>query len=548
MIANFLPRKWLEDVLSGLSAIHNVHIVLLSSQGRVIYQKPPKGLNGFSFDDVCFKVEDGERISVVTNPYPFYEWSTIVIRGDVVGFVFSFFYSDENRLKAKLLVDLMGSLISDKIFSEFQRKEVERALSDKEQEVELIHNIVDAVSGIFDEKEICSIILEKATEFIKVDRASIMLLDEEKNELYVVAGKGLPKDAIGSRRSVGDGISGTVFKTKKPMLVQDVVELKAKGLTGGKRLYKTKSFVSIPIIVKPPKGGEKVLGVINLTDKLSGEIFTSDDLRLLVTLSHFAGLSIYNALLVKKLREKERLEKELEIARVIQQSLFPDETPRFEGLDVYGVCYPAYEVGGDYYDFFPTSKDTFDFVIADVSGHGVGSSLVMVMLRTLVRSLSGKDMEVSEIVSAINQALFKELDRSGLFITLFYGRFDRKTSSIKYVRAGHNPPILVRGGSGTEFLKEGDIILGMFENVNFREFETRFESNDLLILYTDGLVDTGIEGEGSVERLVDVVKGISQNGVGVRTVVEELIARFCSRDLRKEYLKDDVTVVGLKRV
>ena len=548
MIGSFLPRKWLEDVLSGLSAIHNVHIVLLSSQGRVVYQKPPKGLNGFSFDDVCFKVENGEKISVVTNPYPFYEWSTIVVRGDVVGFVFSFFHGDENRLKAKLLVDLMGSLISDKIFSEYQRKEVERALLDKEEEVKLIHNIVDAVSGIFDEKEICSIILEKATEFIKVERASIMLLDEERNELYVVAGKGLPKDAIGSRRSVGDGISGTVFKTKKPMLVQDVVELKAKGLTGGRRLYKTKSFASIPIIVKPPKGGEKVLGVINLTDKTSGEIFTSDDLRLLVTLSHFAGLSIYNALLVRKLREKERLDKELEIARVIQQSLFPDETPKFEGLDVYGVCYPAYEVGGDYYDFFPTSQDTFDFVIADVSGHGVGSSLVMVMLRTLVRSFSGRGMGVGRIVSSINQTLFKELDRSGLFITLFYGRFDRRTSSIKYVRAGHNPPILVRGGSGTEFLKEGDIILGMFGNVNFREFETRFEPNDFLVLYTDGLVDTGIDGEGSIDRLVDVVKRVSKNGAGARIVVEELISRFCSRDPRREHLKDDVTVVGLRRV
>ncbi len=545
MIKDYLPKKWLEDTISGFALLNNVHIVLLNNEGKVLFQKPPKGVNGFSFDDVCFSVEDGEAVKVITNPYPHYEWSTIVVRGEVVGFVFAFFSSDENRLKSKVFVEFVSNILSDKIFSELQRKELLSEYKQKSEEVELIHNIVDSVSGIFNKDEICRIILDQATEFIKVERASIMLLDKDGKHLYVAAAKGLPKEAIGSKVAIGEGVSGVVFKTKKPMIVQDVVDLKPKGLASGRKIYKTRSFASIPVIIKPPHGEEVVLGVINLTDKISGEIFTSEDLRLLITLSHFAGLSIYNASLVEKLREKERLDKELEIARVIQKSLFPQERPSIEGVDIYGTCFPAYEVGGDYYDFFSTSTDTLDFIIADVSGHGVASSLIMVMLRTLVRSLSQQERSIKEVVSKINEFLYEELEKSGLFITLFYGRFDIKNARIKYVRAGHNPPILIKKEKHF-FLKDGDIILGMFKDVDFKEYEVGFEKGDVLILYTDGLVDVGIGEEDHLKKIVDAVK-LNMEGSTAKEIVEKII-KMCSPRLRKEYQRDDITVVGMKRL
>ncbi len=541
----YIPKRWFEDTISTITNLGNIHIVLLGKNGKVLFQKSPRDFPQFLFDDLCFLLEF-DSIKVVTSPYPGYEWSTITVEGEVLGFIFAFFYEEELRLKSKIFVDFLSKILSEKACSESEKRKIYKEYEQKSEEIDLIHNVVFSISGTFNKDRICRIILDQATRLIKVEKASILLLDENKEKLYVASAKGLPKEVIGTRVSIGEGISGVVFKTKKPMLVQDVTNLK-KGKSFSKgRIYETKSFVSIPIVVKLPKKDEMVLGVMNLTDKVSGDIFTYDDLRLLMTLSRFAGLSIYNAFALEELREKERLEREFEIARAIQKTLFPKQKPLIKDVDIYGVCLPAYGVGGDYYDFFSTSPDTLDVIIADVSGHGIGSSLVMVMLKTLVRNLSKYKKDIDHIVAEINRFLYHEFGRDDLFITLFYGRIYPNKGKIRYVRAGHNPPILIREQKEL-FLSKGNTILGLAEDTIFNEYESPFAKGDLLLLYTDGLVDVGVDEKDRLKDMVEFLKLLKKDGVCARDVVERILEAY-GQSMKEGSQKDDIAVICVKKL
>jgi HAMP domain-containing protein len=206
--------------------------------------------------------------------------------------------------------------------------------------------------------------------------------------------------------------------------------------------------------------------------------------------------------------EKERIEKELEIARGIQQSFLPESAPLIEGIDIAGLNLPAREVGGDFYDYIPVGGGRWGIVIADVSGKGVPAALFMGLSRTLVRANAMAQASVSETLIRAND-LITENERSSMFVTVFYGVLDPVLRTLTYVSAGHNAPFMIRTGRvDTIVLKAEGVALGVMPEIMLEEREIKLDAGDIVVLYTDGVTEAinREEEEFGVARLTAIAE------------------------------------------
>jgi serine phosphatase RsbU (regulator of sigma subunit) len=187
--------------------------------------------------------------------------------------------------------------------------------------------------------------------------------------------------------------------------------------------------------------------------------------------------------------EKERVEKELEIGRGIQQSFLPENPPQVDGFEIAALNAPALEVGGDFYDFIPVSQNKWGLVIADVSGKGVPAALFMALSRTLVRANAVDNPTISYAIVKANK-MIAEQERANMFVTLFYGVLDAKKKLLAYVNAGHNPPlVLSKKGGDIVMLAAKGIALGVMPDIVLEEREVHLREGDIAVLYTDGVTE-----------------------------------------------------------
>ena len=190
--------------------------------------------------------------------------------------------------------------------------------------------------------------------------------------------------------------------------------------------------------------------------------------------------------------EVRSLERELELAQAVQRSLLPHEIPEIPGLEISAFSRPAQILGGDYFDFSTFKDGRFCLAIADVAGHGVSASLHMASLQAMLRSIVPGCTRPSEVVTKIHQ-LFVHNIHFTTFVTFFVGAFDPDTNSLVYCNAGHNPPILMRadgyGKAECVLLNPTGPAIGLIEEAEYGEERLPLQPNDLLLLYTDGLVE-----------------------------------------------------------
>ncbi len=259
-----------------------------------------------------------------------------------------------------------------------------------------------------------------------------------------------------------------------------------------------------------PLGSKEALsGMISLSPKLSEEPYSPNDLRLLKLVAAQTGLALENSRLteaiVSEASQKERLNRELEIAREVQERLFPQELPPVAGLEYYGACRPALGVGGDYYDFIELPEGRFGIAIGDVSGKGIGASLMMASLQASLRgqAIHYKN-DLAELMKQVNTLVY-EASTSNRYATFFYAQYLPETRMLSYVNAGHNPPFLLRptgsadtntgsaDGSSASFevlrLEDGGPVVGMLPTMftNYTQGEILLKPGDLLVGYTDGI-------------------------------------------------------------
>ncbi|MFH1943264.1 MAG: SpoIIE family protein phosphatase [bacterium] len=197
----------------------------------------------------------------------------------------------------------------------------------------------------------------------------------------------------------------------------------------------------------------------------------------------------------ENLAEQERLQKEMQVAQEIQQTLLPAAFPEIEGYEIASYYEAAKEVGGDYFDFVEVDKDTLGIVVADVSGKGVPGSLVMTMIRTALRTEARGNKNAADVLTRVNDFVINDMKR-GMFVTVFYVILDSKNRMINYASAGHNPMILYRGGTKKSYYlnpRGFPIGINLPDSALFRQSiqsdTLRLRPEDVLIIYTDGITE-----------------------------------------------------------
>ncbi len=265
-------------------------------------------------------------------------------------------------------------------------------------------------------------------------------------------------------------------------------------------------------LLLPLPGRARLIGLMTLGPKRSQEAYTPTDLRLLQSVAAQTGLALEIAELVRTLAnestQRERMNREVEIAREVQQRLFPQRIPRIEGVSLAGMCRPASEVGGDYYDLIELEGGNLGFAIGDVSGKGISAALIMASLRASLRGLLLDDPgNLAKMMQKVNRLVY-EASTSSRYATFFFAAFDPETCILRYVNAGHNPPFVVKDGSGElRRLEACGPVVGLLPFVDYEEQSLILDPGDLLIAYTDGISEamTAEDEEWGEDRMLGAV-------------------------------------------
>ncbi len=265
------------------------------------------------------------------------------------------------------------------------------------------------------------------------------------------------------------------------------------GLTEDEReqLGALRAQLLLPLSVR-----DKLLGFMSLSEKRSEEPYSGSDLRLLKSVAAQTGLALENAQLsaamAQEVAQREKLSRELEIAREVQERLFPQKFPPVPGLDYCGTCRTALGVGGDYFDFLALPGGRLGMAIGDVSGKGIAAALMMASLQASLRSEAARaDYDLSGLMANVNHMVY-EASASNRYATFFYSQYDPESRLLTYVNAGHNPPIILKSTTNHQVkkLETGGTVIGLLEHVRYAQDQVKLEAGDVLIAYTDGITES----------------------------------------------------------
>jgi phosphoserine phosphatase RsbU/P len=286
-----------------------------------------------------------------------------------------------------------------------------------------------------------------------------------------------------------------------------------------------------PELLLPMSVNEKVVGIISLGPKQSEEPFSKTDIRLLDSVAAQTGLALENgrltAAVAAEVAARAKQTRDIEIARTVQQRLFPQEYPPIPGLDYAGACRAALGVGGDYYDFILLSPTQLGIAIGDVSGKGVPAALLMATLRAYLRGAQTihHQADLTDVMRNLNKLVFESSD-ANRYATFFYGELDLTSRTLTYVNAGHNPPMLFRqadGGREALRLDVGGPVVGLMEECSYRQACVTLGSGDVLVAYTDGISEAMnvADEEWGEDRLMDAVR--PNRAEAARTLIDRLM-------------------------
>lgn len=276
--------------------------------------------------------------------------------------------------------------------------------------------------------------------------------------------------------------SGVSSETKHIVVEEDLIRYE-RITQLNKEQPKLKDFdVVIPVIHQGKPLAFALIG--DMPENISSD----DQLKYIQTLTNIVIVAVENRKLLRVQIEQEVLKNELELAKQMQLTLFPDKLPDNDITEMAAVYLPHHDIGGDYYDFIPLPDGEQLFCVGDISGKGVAAALLMSNFQASLRLVAKNNRNLPDFIETLNDIVSK-ITKGEKFITLFLGIYNPKTRMLRYINAGHNPSMLVQDGEITE-LAEGCTLLGMFEDLpRIRPGGVVLKKNALLINYTDGLID-----------------------------------------------------------
>jgi phosphoserine phosphatase RsbU/P len=376
-------------------------------------------------------------------------------------------------------------------------------------------------------------------EAVPADRCMIMMRDEKNPELKVAVAR--LRDRVGEvgEIRISRSVIDEVVANGKSVLTSDA-QADPRFAGGTVMLQGVRSVLAVPLGV-----GSNVFGIIYADSPLAEGRFTEDHLKVLTTLASVAAIRVENARLTEEQMERERLEREQQVASEIQQRFLPATAPIVAGYELQGISFPCYEIGGDYYDFIQREDGRLVVALGDVSGKGTAAALLMSSLHAAVHAQADIHDSLVKTISAVNRYLVDSIP-ANRFVTLFYAELDPQNGSLSFLNAGHNPPLIVHTGGTMEQLASGGLPLGIMTNADFREGRTKLYPGDVLVIYSDGVSEaTNPSGEEfGPTRLYEVVaRNLEASAGGIRDRIESALTKFC----QGTPAADDITLVIVKR-
>lgn len=386
-------------------------------------------------------------------------------------------------------------------------------------------------------------ILGLLAQQFKFDLCVIRFLDEEQMTLTVRSHHGMSSEHFGGSERNLDMTTyiGSAFLSNKAILVNDTDFLDKPESAGIIHREGIKSFAHAPIVLE----GEPV-GVLSAFSRSAKGIFTDEFVALFNNIAGQVAIAWRNHNQLTGLLEIREQERELQIAKTIQMGLLPSETPKNCSIELAGLCVPAHQVGGDYYDFIERDNGTIDLVIADVSGHNIGSALIMAETRTFIQSQSANITQPNHMLHALNRFFYNDLTRAELFVTMFYLQYHPESGQLTYTSAGHNTPLLWhKADNSVEWLDAEGLILGIKPEVEFEQRVTSLAPGDLLILYTDGVTEAENDasvlfGEEQLSKLIRECTELPPEEI-INAILQQ-IRIFTGR----HHFNDDISLVVMK--
>jgi phosphoserine phosphatase RsbU/P len=388
---------------------------------------------------------------------------------------------------------------------ELFRRYAEVALESSERRHAVIElsTIVEAtkrLNSTLDLAELLNIILQLTTRHTGAERGTVFLVDSERNEIWSLVGIGLDQHEI--RLPTKRGIAGWVAEHGEAVNLADAyADPRFESEVDLRLGFKTKSLLALPIRNK----SGATIGVLQLLNKKTGA-FTRADEDMLRAISDHVALALENAQLHRELLHKQRMERDLALARSIQLGLLPEHPPMLDGFEIAVSHKPSLEVGGDYYDFIALAPDTTLAVVADVEGKGVGSAMVMANLQATLHALLAHLHSLERLVESLNDMILTDT-RGQKYMTMFVALLDQPHRALHYVNAGHVPPAVVRPSGEVDYLREGGMVVGLFPSVKYERGTVRMQPGDIFVACTDGITEAmnAQDEEYGRERLMELV-------------------------------------------
>jgi serine phosphatase RsbU (regulator of sigma subunit) len=376
-----------------------------------------------------------------------------------------------------------------------------------------------------------------ATEVLAADRSSLFLYDRERDELWGTVAQGLGEREI--RFPARHGLAGAVLERGYPLVVANAYadprfDRRWDEETG----YRTRSVLVAPIL---DRAGD-VLGVLQVLNKRGGAAFTPTDVVLLEAFASHVAVALERAMLAEAYADRQRMQAALQMARDAQRALLPEAPLASEAIDIAAYLAPAYEVGGDLYDYFDIDAHRLGFAVGDVAGKGMAAGLQMASVQALLRGYGRQGLPPAQCLDLINET---QRGSAATFTSIVYGVLDTRTGRVDYCNAGHMPPILLRAsGSPTTQDRAGQLPLSPLQRT-YSAQSCVLEPSDTLVLYTDGVVEAVARDREPFgeRRLLDALRGGA--GETAEAVVHRVLAAleaFAGLGERR----DDLTVLALR--
>jgi sigma-B regulation protein RsbU (phosphoserine phosphatase) len=404
------------------------------------------------------------------------------------------------------------------------------------KDLELVTKMSQEFAKTLDLKETLQTSLELIIKRINAQAANIFLIDNDKQNFQCIASKHqayLEDFEI----PITQGVMGKAALMKQCVRVGDVRKDVREIAEFYFDLDNKTNFTTYSVLCSPLIVSDECIGVIHcLNKKTDNKLFEESDRKLLETLSGPAALAIRNAKMAKDLIVKNRIEKEIEIVGEIQKTLLSQNIK--ENFPVAGINIPAKVVSGDFYNFSELSNGVYGFGVADVSGKGIKSSLLMSKASSLYRCLSKTNFSAAGLLDILNTEICETTSR-GMFVTMLVGIYDSNKKELTLANAGHEPPLIYSKDGNFSNFEEAGPPLGIAPKFKFKETKINF-SNSSMYIFTDGITEIR-DAKGNMleaEGFKDYIKKYQQipNHERLNKIIEDIIKSG-------RIQKDDLTIV-----